>query len=162
VIAVSAAARFFLGAIRIPGQKPSGEHNRCELRPGTPKTPARALPLVVLMMASPLYVVCFGWPCFQCEIRLSFMIAEHNYGAHSAQVKMRLVLPAASIRITHLGPDFVLVESPPDHPPCEASVLLRVDDSETQWSVRLPNGISKGSKRVALAACGSAAPSARA
>ncbi len=88
--------------------------------------------------------------------------AEHNYGAHSAQVKMRLVLPAASIRITHLGPDFVLVESPADHPPCEASILLRVDDSETQWSVRLPNGISERSKRVALAARGSAAPSARA
>ena len=128
----SAAAPFFPGAIRILGRKPIGEHNRCELSPGTPKTPARALPLVALMMALPLYVVCFGWPCFQCEIRISFMIAEHNYGAQSAQIKMRLVLPAAPIRITHLGPGFVLVESPPDHPPCGASVFLRVDDSETQ------------------------------
>lgn len=79
------------------------------------------------------------------------MIAEHNYGARSAQVKMRLVLPAASIRITHLGPDFVLLESPTDHLPCEASILLRVDDNESQWRVRLPDGISKASTRVALA-----------
>jgi hypothetical protein len=50
-----------------------------------------------------------------------------------------------------MGPDFVLVESPIDHPPCEASILLRVDDSESQWQVRLPEGISKDLKRVALA-----------
>jgi hypothetical protein len=90
------------------------------------------------------------------------MIAEQNYGAHSAQVKMRLVLDGTSIRITHLGPDFVLVESPTDHPPCEASILLGVDDSQTQWRVRLPEGISKGSKRVALALGEQTAPSIRA
>jgi hypothetical protein len=79
------------------------------------------------------------------------MIAEQNYGAHSARVKMRLVLPGATIRITHLGPDYVLLESPSDHPVCKATIVLRVDESETQWRVRLPDGISKGSKRVALA-----------
>lgn len=81
------------------------------------------------------------------------MIAEQNYGAHSAQVKMRLVLPDTTLRITHLGPDFALVESPPDHPPCEASISLQVDDSQSQWPVRLPDGISRGSTRVALALC---------
>jgi len=45
----------------------------------------------------------------------------------------------------------VLVESPTDHPPCEAAILLRVDESESQWKVRLPQGISKSSKRVVLA-----------
>ena len=79
------------------------------------------------------------------------MIAEQSYGAHSAQVKMRLLINGAVIRITHMGPDFLFVESPTDHPPCQASILLRVDDSESQWEVRLPDGISKHSKRVALA-----------
>jgi hypothetical protein len=79
------------------------------------------------------------------------MIAQPNYGAHSAQVKMRLIVNGTPICITHMGPDFVLVRSPIDHPPCEASILLRVDDSESQWQVRLPEGISKDSKRVALA-----------
>ena len=79
------------------------------------------------------------------------MIAQPNYGAHSAQVKMRLIVNGTRIRITHMGPDFVLIESPMDHPPCEASLSLRVDDSESQWKVTLPDGISKASRRVALA-----------
>ena len=64
---------------------------------------------------------------------------------------MRLLVNGTSIRITHMGPDFLFVESPTDHPPCQASISLRVDDSESQWEVRLPEGISKDSKRVALA-----------
>jgi hypothetical protein len=79
------------------------------------------------------------------------MTTEQSYGAHSAQVKMRLIVNGTVIRITHMGPDFLFVESPADHPPGEASILLRVDDSESQWKVRLPAGISKESKRVALA-----------
>jgi hypothetical protein len=79
------------------------------------------------------------------------MIAEQSYGAHSAHVKMRLIVNGTCIRITHMGPDFLLVESPTEHPPCDASILLRVDDSESQWQVRLPEGISKDSKRVVLA-----------
>ncbi len=81
------------------------------------------------------------------------MIAEHNYGAHSAQVEMRLIIDGKSIGITHMGRDFVLVESPIDHVPGEASIFMKVDDSESQWKVRLPQGISKNSKRVALALC---------
>ena len=32
------------------------------------------------------------------------------------------------------------------------SILLRVDQSERRWDVRLPNGISAASKRVAISA----------
>ncbi len=63
-----------------------------------------------------------------------------------------------SIRITHMGPDFVLVESPTDHPPGDGFLFLRVDDSESQWQVRLPDGISAGSKRVALALASDGTP----
>lgn len=79
------------------------------------------------------------------------MIAEPNYGAHSAQVEMRLLLNGRAFGITHMGRDFVLVESSADYPPCEASVFLKVDDSVTEWKVRLPEGISKESNRVVLA-----------
>ena len=64
---------------------------------------------------------------------------------------MRLIVNGTSIGITHMGSDFLFLESPTDHPPCEASILLRIDDSESQWKVRLPEGISKASTRVALA-----------
>ena len=79
------------------------------------------------------------------------MIAEQNYGAHSAQVEMRLVINGQSLSITHMGPDFVLIENPPNHPPCDAEIFLQVDENRSRWRVRLPNGISAGSKRVALA-----------
>ncbi len=64
---------------------------------------------------------------------------------------MRLLVNGRSIGITHMGPDFVLVETPADLPPGEASIMLKVDDSESQWKVRLPEGMSKTSKRVPLA-----------
>jgi hypothetical protein len=66
-------------------------------------------------------------------------------------VTMRLIVNGESIRITHMGPDFVLIEPASDYPPGEATIFMKVDASERQWSVRLPEGISKGSKRVALA-----------
>jgi len=78
------------------------------------------------------------------------MIAEKSYGAHSAQVKMRLIVNAASLRITQMGPDFLFVESASDHPPGEATIVLQVDGSERRWNVHLPNGISADSKRVAI------------
>ena len=34
-----------------------------------------------------------------------------------------------------------------------ASILLRVDQSERRWDVRLSNGISATSNRVAISAC---------
>jgi len=73
------------------------------------------------------------------------MSAEQHYGAHSAQVEMRLIINGTTIGITHMGPDFRLVKSP------AASIFLKVDDSESEWKVRLPEGISKDSNRVALA-----------
>ena len=79
------------------------------------------------------------------------MIAEHNNGAHSAQVEMLLLVNGDSIGITHMGPDYLLIESPADHPPGEASIMLKVDDRENRWKVMLPDGISRASNRVALA-----------
>ena len=79
------------------------------------------------------------------------MVIEKNYGAYSAHVKMRLIVNGESIRITHMGPDFLLVDCNSDHPPGEATVMMRVDESESQWRVRLPYGISKDSRHVALA-----------
>jgi hypothetical protein len=79
------------------------------------------------------------------------MIAEQDYGAHSAQVEMQLIVNGTSIGITHMGRDFVVVESPIEYPPGDASIQLRVDESESRWNVRLPDGISAGSKRVAIA-----------
>jgi hypothetical protein len=79
------------------------------------------------------------------------MITEQHNGAHSAEVEMQLFINGAPISITHMGPDFLLVECADDYPPCEATIYLKVDQSERRWKVRLPKGISAKSGRVELA-----------
>lgn len=85
-------------------------------------------------------------------IRISSMKPMSSQGGHSAQVRMSLLVGGVSVPLDQLGPDFALVTTPFDAPPGEASVVLQVDQSERRWPVRLPNGISAGSRRVALVA----------
>ena len=63
-----------------------------------------------------------------------------------------LLVNGDTISIVQMGPDFLLLERPFDHPPVTASVVLHVEESERRWNVHLPNGISASSKRVAIAA----------
>jgi hypothetical protein len=81
----------------------------------------------------------------------SFMTAQQSYGAHSAHVEMRLIVNGDSIGITQMGPDFLFIESSHDHALGDATIVLQVDQSERRWNVRLPEGISAGSRRVSLA-----------
>jgi hypothetical protein len=48
--------------------------------------------------------------------------------------------------------DFLLVDTPVNHAPTAATVVMQVDGSERRWNVRLPNGISAQNKRVQIAA----------
>lgn len=74
-----------------------------------------------------------------------------SQGGHSAQVNMRLLVNGLSFPVIQMGPDFVLVESPVNHPPVAASMVLQVDQTERRWNVHLPNGISANKKRVEIA-----------
>ena len=78
------------------------------------------------------------------------MISVSNQSGHSADVKIHLRFNGFSMRIDQLGPDFIFVDSASDHPPCEATIVMRVDSSERQWQVLLPDGISAKSKRVPI------------
>jgi hypothetical protein len=80
------------------------------------------------------------------------MLPFATHGGHSADVKMRLLVSGLSMPVAQMGPDFLLLESPVNHPPAHASVVLRVDQSERSWNVHLPHGISADTKRVAIAA----------
>jgi hypothetical protein len=79
------------------------------------------------------------------------MIASSSQGGHSAQVKMRLLVNGNSIAVAQMGPDFLFVDAPINHPPGSASLILQVDQSERRWNVDLPEGMSSTSKRVAIA-----------
>jgi hypothetical protein len=80
------------------------------------------------------------------------MIAMSSQGGHSARVKMCLLVNGEALSIAQMGSDFLLVDAPINHPPSDASIIMQVDQSESRWSVRLPDGISADSKRVAIAA----------
>lgn len=82
----------------------------------------------------------------------SFMSASLNHGGHSAQVNMRLLINGRSLRVAQMGPDYLFLDAPVDHPPANASLVLQVDGNERQWSVNLPCGVSSASKRVVIAA----------
>ena len=80
------------------------------------------------------------------------MKTSSSYGGHSALVRMRLRLNGTSFRIAQMGPDFLFVDSPVDHPPTRATIELQVDDSQRMWEVNLPHGMKAGNERVALGA----------
>ena len=75
---------------------------------------------------------------------------KSSQGGHSAQVNLKLLVNGSSIPVAQMGPDFLLVTEWIDHLPTNASIVMRVDESERQWDVCLPSGISSGSKRVTI------------
>jgi hypothetical protein len=77
-------------------------------------------------------------------------------GAHSARVRMRLVLDDAFFDISQMGPDFLLLNNPAAHPPGRARIELQVDDSRRSWEVYLPHGIPANDERVPLKAASQA------
>ena len=80
----------------------------------------------------------------------SSLIASSSRGGHSARVTMRLLVNGLSLSVRQMGGDFLLVDQPVNHPPAIANMVLRVDESERGWPVRLPKGISADSNRVAI------------
>jgi len=69
---------------------------------------------------------------------------------HSAQVKMRLLLNGSSIPVAQMGPNFLILESATEHPPSDATIELRIDESERRWKVRLSEGMSSASRTVTI------------
>jgi len=65
---------------------------------------------------------------------------------------MRLLVNGLSLAVAQMGPDFVLVDAPVNHPPADASLVLQVDQTERRWRVNLPHGISAKARRVAIEA----------
>ncbi len=65
---------------------------------------------------------------------------------------MQLLVNGFTLPIAQLGPDFLLVNTPVNHAPVSATVVMQIDESERRWNVRLPQGMSAESKRVQIAA----------
>lgn len=71
--------------------------------------------------------------------------------SHSADVRMHLRVNGLVLPISHLGPDYLIVTTPIDHPPAEAEIAMSIDGEERQWMVHLPAGLSTAERRTRIA-----------
>jgi hypothetical protein len=58
----------------------------------------------------------------------------------------------STLAVAQLGPDFLILRQTIDHPPTEATIVMRVDAKERRWSVNLPDGLSANRERAAISA----------
>jgi hypothetical protein len=72
---------------------------------------------------------------------------------HSARVRMELRVNGSVLTISHLGPDYLILAQPVNHPPAEAEIIMSVDGSQSRWHVQLPDGVSRASRRTHILPC---------
>jgi hypothetical protein len=76
---------------------------------------------------------------------LKLMKAPHPpYRGYSADVRMQLCINGHVLSIGQLGPDFIILDNPAQHPPADAEIALWIDGRERRWHVHLPEGIVAG------------------
>ena len=63
---------------------------------------------------------------------------------------MHLLIDGKTLSVGQLGPDFLLLDAPIDHPPTTARLFFAVDGDERERPVFLPEGIAAASRRVAI------------
>lgn len=65
--------------------------------------------------------------------------SQHGY---SAEVRLHLVVAGDEFSLSEIGPDGITLRNPMSLSPCEADVVMDVDDHRRVWRVWLPDGIS--------------------
>ena len=72
--------------------------------------------------------------------------------AHSADVRIQLIVNGSVLPVAQLGPDFLILNTPVDHPrPLgEAEIALSINGNEKRWPVYLRNGIQVGQQKTAI------------
>ena len=63
---------------------------------------------------------------------------------------MHLSVNGHMLSIGHLGPDYVILDDPIDHPPTDAQISLSVDGKVRRWGVRLVEGSSASQARTRI------------
>jgi hypothetical protein len=65
-------------------------------------------------------------------------------GSYSANVQMHLNVNDLIFSIGQLGPDFLILDDPADHPPADGVITFSIDGRVRTWSIYLPDGIISG------------------
>ena len=57
-----------------------------------------------------------------------------------------------TLPIGQMGPDFVILDDPIDHPPSDALLVWSIDGEERRREIRLPEGLAGSKRRTPIAA----------
>jgi hypothetical protein len=87
-------------------------------------------------------------------VEANFMANSNLTGlGYSADVRMQLNVNGFILPIGQLGPGFIMLDNPPDHPPSDAEIVMWIDNDERRWKVYLPDGISAAKTRTRTTSC---------
>jgi hypothetical protein len=75
---------------------------------------------------------------------------QTNPSGHSADVRIHLHVNGCVLPVSQLGPRFVVLRDPIDHPACDAEIALSIDGHESRWAVHLPEGVQVGRRKIAV------------
>src|SRR5437660_6991460 len=81
------------------------------------------------------------------------IVTNAKHHGFSADVRMYLYVNGQVFAIGQLGPDFMILDDPADHPPTEAEIALSIDGRVQRWHVQLPDGVRAGNPRTRIAHC---------
>ena len=80
-------------------------------------------------------------------------LANLKNGGYSADVQMDLSVNGRSFSIGQLGPDFIILRDPADHPPAIGQITFSIDGRVRRWPVQLPDGIAANQPETRIADC---------
>lgn len=75
---------------------------------------------------------------------------SRNSPGHSADVRIELRVNGHVMPVAQLGPDFLVLRTPTDHPPTDAEIRMSIDGDESRWTVRLADGISSSQRKTRI------------
>ncbi|HEY7331263.1 MAG TPA: hypothetical protein VH592_26755, partial [Gemmataceae bacterium] len=73
--------------------------------------------------------------------------------SYSADVQIFLRVNGYDLPVAQLGPGFLVLRNPVDHPPCAAEITLSIDGEEKRWMVHLIKGIQVERRKTQIARC---------
>lgn len=76
---------------------------------------------------------------------------SHLRRGYSADVRMHLHVNGHTFTIGQLGPDFIFLDDPTDHPPAQAEIEMSIDGRVRRWPVQLPDGLKAGKAATRIA-----------
>ena len=79
------------------------------------------------------------------------MSANHpKRHGHSADVRIQLLLNGHAFSVAQLGPGYMILRDPIDHPPAEAKLIIQIDGHEDTRELWLADGIRTGEPKTPM------------